>query len=93
MISQRGDSYWRIYIERFHDPAGYRRAVARDATPDRIHPGNEYRVRKAPPVEPRPERERSGTPDEEQPKQPVQTRTPTPTPTPSVSSPASAWRS
>jgi serine/threonine protein phosphatase PrpC len=51
-ITLPGDSYWRIYVERFGDLDGWRRAVARDRTPDLIEPGVWYRIQRAPPSTP-----------------------------------------
>jgi hypothetical protein len=44
-IAQPGDSYWRIYVSRFNDPAGYRKAMSRDASPHLIELGSKHRVR------------------------------------------------
>ncbi|OLT00929.1 hypothetical protein BJF90_06275 [Pseudonocardia sp. CNS-004] len=50
--AQRNDSYWRIYIDRFDDPAGYELAVSRDASPELIHRGDEQRIDEVEPTEP-----------------------------------------
>lgn len=43
-----GGSLWQVYREVFNDPAGYRRAVAADPTPNLIQPDDVHHIQPAP---------------------------------------------
>jgi serine/threonine protein phosphatase PrpC len=76
--TQRGDSYWRIYVQRFHDQPDYRVAVAADPNPNLIYPGEPQRIQQA--LEPGGSGSTTTTPG-------PTTTTPGPTTTPAPSAP------